>query len=929
MEFSQRLTLIRKTVVGAALSRLTAPHPQVTLFFSVSDGKARADVVHASGGSLESAWQKGLASLRAVMAKRQLKGKWVRVDWVEEVEATTWGGVKRRLANTKRNYFRHGLALDPELSVAFLEQELNANAMLYGGNQVSHAIVNEKNFLIYARKRYGEAGAVDFADDKQAYIFSTAGIFCDEEGEVFLLGGAGTDAGRRRIDRLSSADIASLIESGSRFLAQQVGAEGAFVYGYHPCFDRQINAYNTLRHASTTYAMIEAWEITRDMALKAAIERALDYLCTQCIHKVALEDGGEAAFLVEVGDEIKLGGNAVAILALAKYAAVTGTDRYHRLLENLALGIRFMQNSEDGSFVHVLNFPDLTIKESFRTIYYDGEAAFGLMRLYSLTRDERWLEMVEKAFGYFIEKEHWQYHDHWLSYCVNELTRYRPEERYFRFGLRNVSGYLDFVLERITTFPTLLELMMASREMLTRIEALPELGHLLAEIDRPKFERALDYRAHYLLNGHFWPEMAMYFGNPARIVGSFFIRHHAFRVRIDDVEHYLSGYVAYLKYRSGEGPKEQKAELEGAGASPPAGASAQARPVAPAQPRLVHDTPIRVGMLRMSGRPGAMAVACAHAAAMQGAQLVYFGPSDVNIETRSINVLIYEGGGWTRRTTPIPPVIDNDEDSRSATAVWDVLSRHARMTTPQLGGKLEVMRRMEAAGLYDEHRIPSVVITCFDDLLDSLLWHSKIVTKPIRSAQGANVSFFSCEDEGYKANIGGRAALLDADGLRAFYESHIKGRNYIAQKYISSTTLLGLPFDIRLHLRRDHLAEWRTVKIYARIGGERGVTSNLNTGGSVAFAHTFLRGQFGRKSKAIWARLQGLAREFPPKFQALYDDRIIDALGVDLGVDREGKMWIFEVNSYPGAKYFPMEAAIPRMGYALHLARDSGAIRAA
>lgn len=535
------------------------------LWCAISDGARRSWVMHATADDFATSWQLLKQNTEQCIADKKLAVRYLRIDWLRSAQPLKMAALQQQLRQTKRNYFRFGIAFDDEFRQLYTEQELNANALLYGGHTVSHCQLNRHNFTVYQQRRFTRTfkNPTELAADHRVWQLETQGLFLDDNKQLFLLHPSGPNAGRRQLPPLNHQITSAMIRQSAHYLASQVKDDGYYHYGYFPSFHRPIANYNTLRHASSTYALIEAWQINQDPALHAAIQRALSIMTDELIVQHRAIDGSLLAFLLDENHEIKLGGNALCLLALCKYKEVTTTTQFDRLMQQLASGILFMQSSETGRFVHVLHSHNFSVKQDFRIIYYDGEACFALLRYYHLTNHPQWLAAVELAFADFIAREHWKAHDHWLSYSVNELVRYRPEARYFEFGLNNVMGHLDFVIKRITTFPTLLELMMAAHELLRSLAQRPELNYLYHGLDIDKFYYAMQQRAEHMLNGFFWPEIAMFFRHPNAICGSFFIRHHAFRIRIDDIEHYLSGFIAYDRFLQQQQPRAQLPSPEG------------------------------------------------------------------------------------------------------------------------------------------------------------------------------------------------------------------------------------------------------------------------------------------------------------------------------------------------------------------------------
>ena len=515
------------------------------LFLSIGNPSIRARVFNIVTTDLEKGINNLVQKAVNLIRKNNVDPQWVKMDAVNSLYELSFEEVEDKIAKTRKNYFRLGISFDAEFRLAFLEQEINGNAMIRNVHK-SPLQLNEKNVNQYMKYNLGDR--LPFMkkryQNKPVYLFETMSVFSDKESmKLTELYNGKLMNGIRKIDRIEN-ETKELIKKSTYYLVDQIKPNGKFEYGYFSAYAKKIGTYNILRHSSSLYSMAEGYEQLKDKRIITAVEKGIEYLIDEAI--VYKED---AAFVVDYANhqEIKLGSNATAILAMTKYMELTKTTKYLEVAQALARGILQMKTLS-GGFIHVLTYPSFEIKDVHRIIYYEGEAIFSLLRLYALDKKDLWLTEVKKTFDYFIANDYWKHHDHWLSYAANELTTYEPEDKYFIFGLKNCNNRLEFMYHRETTYPTFLELTMAAYKMVDKIKQLGK-DDLLTYIDEEYLVKTIDKRAEYQRVGFFYPEMAMYKKHPGLILNGFFIRHHSFRVRIDDVEHYLSGYCQYHQFR--------------------------------------------------------------------------------------------------------------------------------------------------------------------------------------------------------------------------------------------------------------------------------------------------------------------------------------------------------------------------------------------
>ena len=330
-----------------------------------------------------------------------------------------------------------------------------------------------------------------------------------------------------------------------------------------------------------------------------------------------------------------------------------------------------------------------------------------------------------------------------------------------------------------------------------------------------------------------------------------------------------------------------------------------------------------VGMLHHRKHPTSVRKAYPFAAVakMEGIDFFYFSYRNINFSQKSIAGWVYERGQWLQKNMNFPDVIINSSSPRTKkqSEILNKLQYTSRFTSHSVGNKMTVYNKILKGSKFAEYLIPSLKAKTVRDVLGFLKKNPKAVFKPIKGNHGKNISFLEKKEDVIQVVQGKEYCVYKPDEFEKFISSQLNEHAYLIQSFVDCRTKAGLTYDFRLHVQKNGKGEWEITLIYPRVSGNSKLISNISSGGYRAELLPFLKEEFAEESQRVYKELENFALSFAEHFDSLYEHPF-DELGIDVGLEEQHKLRIFEVNWRPGSKHREFEVARRLLPYCEYLA---------
>ncbi|MBU8880035.1 YheC/YheD family protein [Bacillus sp. FJAT-29790] len=297
-----------------------------------------------------------------------------------------------------------------------------------------------------------------------------------------------------------------------------------------------------------------------------------------------------------------------------------------------------------------------------------------------------------------------------------------------------------------------------------------------------------------------------------------------------------------------------------------------------------------------------------------GIECFRFIPSLINPSTEKVNGDRFNPitSEWEPSEFPIPDVLydrcfyGEDTHSKQCMAIVKWLKTRNDITFLGYGlpNKLELYEALQHSNLAP-YLPKSKPLTSGESLIQELVAREPVVIKPVNGSQGHGIYYL--EKAGKELIV--RTDKRDKQITRTFtnipdviswLNQLIEKRSYLIQPYFELTNRSNHPFDIRTLLQKEENGIWTEIGKGIRTGKEGGIISNVSAGGTITTFDSWLNSLPSSQREFLHSEIKDILKsipkiaeqEFPPLFE----------LGVDIGVAKNGSVWILDINSKPGRK---------------------------
>ncbi len=291
-------------------------------------------------------------------------------------------------------------------------------------------------------------------------------------------------------------------------------------------------------------------------------------------------------------------------------------------------------------------------------------------------------------------------------------------------------------------------------------------------------------------------------------------------------------------------------------------------------------------------------------------QIFIFTPGSINWNDKTTRGYIYQKGSWVGATYPLPDVVYDRISSRTSenknlnTKKNLMQLPYLKYFNPSFLNKWKVYQMLVTDNILKPY-LPETKIFNAENMQEMMQKYKTLFIKPSNGSLGKGIIRAKISGKGEISFViyGNSRYKSQADNVEEFIKktTRIRGEKpYIVQQGINMANYRGSTFDLRIIFQKNKKGNWQIGKKFVRVAPRGSSVSNLSSGGRVEISRKVLRYIFFKneridsKFEEVQKLCSRVANTLEEKSGGIYGE-----LGLDIGIDKNGALWLIEVNSKP------------------------------